>query len=217
MTKTLTLAATAFLVFAFQAVTVTNALGFTPKWLFESELLFEAKPASVHSAMRLVHEGGITGKYKIECTMLLTGTVGPLAEDSSTGVEGLGGNEKGILACKAVEGICETPVLTVPIKLPWKTMLSFEEGGGGLVWDTLSSGGTGEPEWEMLCSRKGGESRRVFCGAKYRQRFIENSVSGAAFVWEGRTSGESTCTDGGKAFLEQPAGTRNVVLGITGS
>jgi len=190
-------------VLAFSALAVASA-GAT-LWLKNGASLSTADPSTTHGTIILEHTGGTTGTSTIECSGLFIGTVGPGAEDKVTEIENLTGTEKGTkIKCKALAGCFVSEPSVTAKKLPWTTELVLE---AGVTWDKQTAAGNG-PGWEVECAF----GIKVTCEHEEKAKFIKNGASGAEFNYEGKESGEATCSDGGKGVVK---GTKGTALGFT--
>lgn len=182
---------------------VTAARASATLWLLRGQSLTGEASSTWHGTFILAHKGGTIGDAQIECTGLLTGTVGPGSWDLTKLVENLTGTEKDLIGnCKTLSGFC-FGAIEHPFLLEWSTDLILHSDG--TTWDQASGGGG----YTILCSF----GIMVECHGTVESKFIGNGANGAEFQFEGAAGGEVECSDGGKGSL---VGTKaDVVLQYT--
>jgi hypothetical protein len=191
---------------AFAVVLLSSALNVAGAsatlWLKNGLSLTKTEAASMHSTLILHHEGGLLGTTRLECSVLFAGTVGPIAEDAVTLIEGLTG-EKDLQRCRVTQGFC-SETIDHPENLPWKTKLVLV---GTETFDETLSGVT-TPASLALCATN--TEVTLLCYSAGKAKFIRNGTNGAEFELS-RAITETTCQDGGKAWAEGV----NSILGFT--
>jgi hypothetical protein len=179
-------------VLAFSMLAVASASA--TLWLIASKSLTAETAANSHGLIILEHKGGLIGNFKVHCTGLFLGTVGPGALDLVTGVEGLK-KETGKVSCEFSEGGgCGTTgalVLVTALNLPWHTLLVLS--GSSTLDHFLSE--TGKiPGYEVPCGALKGN-----CSGLELTLFTSNGANGAIFEFNKLV--EASCTDGGKGTV----------------
>lgn len=145
------------------------------------------------------------GNLKLECNVLLIGTVAPRGLGTLTLEESLGGSEKDLVKCKTLEGVaCSEAVFHF-----LGTLLELEFPASEPGWLKVSRREV--RSWKDLCLFSSIECESAFL----RIKFEGNGPNGAKFAFKAAESGEESCSDGGTQVVES-VGTAEV-LGFTAS
>jgi hypothetical protein len=128
-------------VFAMTAVAAASASAH--EWQIGGKAIVTATVTKSKGTLTLTDKkGGIfKEEVKLTCKGTDEGTVGPGAADTVTAVTAT--------ECKTEKGTCPSPTAKAT-HLPWKTELV--SGTGSEVRDTITSGGSGEPGYNVVCA-----------------------------------------------------------------
>lgn len=200
----------AIAVLAFSALAVASASATTLVWLANGKKIEEALKSETVGEIELFNlETAVGTKATVLCSGTFMGTVGPGGEDLITSVLTLAseGSVEITLAaplttCTNVEG-CSKPQVA-PVNLPWLTELELMEPKTGevLFLDIITSGGAGEPGWEIMCEPLGilfEETCTGTASSMLENDAAENDVLGKFEGIAEEAAGETgVCKTGGK-------------------
>lgn len=122
------------------------------EWLDNGNKIAGSQALSVSGPLLLDET---TNKIEIVCETVGTGTVGPGAADSITGLT--------LANCLTLVGGCEKDEVTA-LELPWKT--EVQEPKAGESRDFIANGGKGEPAYLVKCELLGNIKQEVSCAGQ---------------------------------------------------